>query len=426
MQIIKIFLVIAFIITVCFSQSININGIVVNEKGVPLKDAIVMLEKHGHKDTTDVYGYFVIKGSVGIETFNSPIHSNKFSAYIKDNSLHINVLKKSILEIKTFDIQGKIISSIRKMVNPGTHFIALPHISSGIYFHKIKTKYNELVLKSNTLGSVSFGNSLPSTNQYSISIAKKSEQYADFDVIKSIKSGYQDYSVTIQNSSLNDVIIKMALETVTDIDGNLYSTIRIGNQVWTVENLRTTKYNDGTRISNISDNKRWAASYSGAYCYYDNDPQYKEKYGVLYNWYTIGTGKLAPEGWHVPTNEEWREMEEYLIDNGYNWDYSRVNCKIARALAAKHDWYSSNKVGSIGDDLRKNNVTGFTALPGGYRDCDGNFDCLREDAVWYTATENNNSNLCAWRYLLRYDRDDAVWNKYYGKDWGYSVRLVKD
>lgn len=93
--------------------------------------------------------------------------------------------------------------------------------------------------------------------------------------------------------------------TVTDIDGNIYTTVTIGTQIWMVENLNTTRYRDGSDILNVTDNTEWSELTIGAYCNYDNDVNNANIYGALYNWYTVNTGNLCPTGWHIPSEGEW-------------------------------------------------------------------------------------------------------------------------
>jgi uncharacterized protein (TIGR02145 family) len=107
-----------------------------------------------------------------------------------------------------------------------------------------------------------------------------------------------------------------------DIDGNYYTTVKIGTQVWIAENLRTTKYSNGTPIPYIEDNKTWSGLTlgvvkTGAYCWYNNDSaKYKNIYGALYNWYAIiDSNGLCPDDWHVPTDGEWAILENYLGGN---------------------------------------------------------------------------------------------------------------
>jgi uncharacterized protein (TIGR02145 family) len=101
--------------------------------------------------------------------------------------------------------------------------------------------------------------------------------------------------------------------SVTDIDSNVYRTIQIGAQTWMAENLKTTRYDDGNAIPNIIDNSLWVTLKTGAYRWYNNNKfAYKNLYGALYNWYTVRTGKLCPVGWHVPSDDEWKQLEMAL------------------------------------------------------------------------------------------------------------------
>ena len=100
----------------------------------------------------------------------------------------------------------------------------------------------------------------------------------------------------------------------------MYQTVRIGDQVWMAENLRTTTYNDGSPITLDTSGKFWTFADTEKYCYYANtiNADSIKKFGALYNWFVINTNKLAPVGWHVPTMEEWDALQDYLIANGYN------------------------------------------------------------------------------------------------------------
>jgi uncharacterized protein (TIGR02145 family) len=217
-------------------------------------------------------------------------------------------------------------------------------------------------------------------------------------------------------------------DTVTDADGNVYTTVKIGNQVWTVENLKTTKYNDGTPIPLKTERTKWAACYDSsqpAYCWYENDNGKKETYGALYNWYAVNTGKLAPKGWHVPTDADWTELEKYLMENDYNWDGSKDGQKIAKSMAARTDWLTYDEPGTIGNDLSKNNRSGFSALPGGFRLERGDFYDIGIHAYWWSATKYDESR--AWRRSLYNDKINIV--RHYATlhmGCGFSVRLLKD
>lgn len=170
--------------------------------------------------------------------------------------------------------------------------------------------------------------------------------------------------------------------TVEDIDGNVYHYITIGDQTWMVENLRTTRLRNGTQIPHVKDSIKWCLSWENqalqtslSYCDYKNDSTFGKRYGHLYD-IKASRSEIAPKGWHVPTRSDWFILTNYLIANGYNYDKSTEDNKIAKSLASNtSDWliqeYSS--VSSIMENMDLNNATGFTALPGGFRSRDGEF-----------------------------------------------------
>ena len=140
--------------------------------------------------------------------------------------------------------------------------------------------------------------------------------------------------------------------SIKDIEGNVYKTIAIGKQVWMTENLKTTKFNDGTSIPMVTENEAWIKLTTPAYSWYNNDSTAnKNTYGALYNWYTVKTNKLCPAGWHVPTDAEWVALITYL--EGFTVAGGKMKEK-----GIEH-WKSPNEGAT--------NETGFTALPGGYR-----------------------------------------------------------
>jgi uncharacterized protein (TIGR02145 family) len=213
--------------------------------------------------------------------------------------------------------------------------------------------------------------------------------------------------------------------TVTDVDSNVYKTITIGTQTWMVENLRTTKYNDGTTIPNVTDAADWKDIFTDGMCTYDNNSNVDTLYGRLYNWYAVNTGKLAPTGWHVPTDAEWATLENYLIANGYNYDGTTTGNKIAKALASKTGWQTSTSGGAVGntDYKAKRNASGFTATPAGYRVYNGAFLNLNLISVWWSATGFNEGN--SWGRRFSYN-SNSVERNMDGKSNGFSVRCVKD
>lgn len=135
--------------------------------------------------------------------------------------------------------------------------------------------------------------------------------------------------------------------TVEDGDGNSYGIIRIGRQYWMDENLHTTKYNDGTAIAHITDGKEWMAAIEGAYCSYDNDDANAARYGLLYNRAAVSTHKLCPEGWHVPTVDDWNKLGSALggtLNDFDSWGRRRLETQSDGRLACGRKGYRRERL----------------------------------------------------------------------------------
>jgi uncharacterized protein (TIGR02145 family) len=203
-----------------------------------------------------------------------------------------------------------------------------------------------------------------------------------------------------------EMIFKTYYESVTDIEGNKYMTTQIGTQVWLAENLRTTKYRDGSTIPNVTDNSAWINLNTPAYCWYsNNETNYKNPYGALYNWYAVSTGSICPSGWHIPTNEEWVVLINYLGGSGV------AGGKLKEA-GSEH-WANPNSGAT--------NITAFTGLPGGWRVT--NYTNLGSMGTHWTSTESSPTE--ASYYPLgsnSFGISKVGGLKYYG----LSVRCIKD
>jgi uncharacterized protein (TIGR02145 family) len=192
-----------------------------------------------------------------------------------------------------------------------------------------------------------------------------------------------------------------------DIDGNAYPTFMIGAQQWTAENLRVTHYRNGDTIPNETDDATWAGLTTGAYCWYNNDQSANAKYGTLYNWYAVHDSRnICPEGWHVPSDDEWTALTTYLGGESV----AGGKMKSVSAL-----WNSPNTDAT--------NNSGFSGFPGGFRYYSGGFSYVGGYGGWWSATEYGGDY--AWFRYLGYDGSD-VYRSYSGKASGYSVRCVRD
>ena len=164
-----------------------------------------------------------------------------------------------------------------------------------------------------------------------------------------------------------------------------------------LENLKTTRYNDGAAIPIVTDSTTWANNVKDAYCWYNYDNAYKAVYGALYNWNCVGTTKLAPTNWHVAFDEEWSILENYLTANGHNFDGTITGNKMAKSLASTTLWKSDSRtdtiMGSIGNNPSANNSSGFSAVPAGCLYA-GFYNQLGITTNWWTATAYDSIN--AW------------------------------
>lgn len=217
-------------------------------------------------------------------------------------------------------------------------------------------------------------------------------------------------------------------EVVTDIDGNIYNTITIGNQVWMAENLWTTRFANGDIIGTTSPATLNIMNYMDpVYQWaYNGIEKNAAKYGRLYTWYAVTDPRgLCPAGWHIPTDEEWTELENYLISNHYNYDGTNSGNKIALTLASDLSWTFSDGSGTPGNTSysESRNKIGFSALPAGYRDQEGKFVDIGNAACWWSSTEASSYN--AYYRYLRSIRKDILRSSYY-EFCAVSVRCIKD
>jgi uncharacterized protein (TIGR02145 family) len=249
---------------------------------------------------------------------------------------------------------------------------------------------------------------------------------AQTDTIYIMKSGNVEYKRSL--SEIDSVIFYRSStptgSTVTDIDGNVYNTVQIGNQIWMAENLRVTKYSNGIPIQLITDQVAWALEADNntdkAYCFYNNDSQ--NSFGALYTWAAAMNGAsssainpsgiqgVCPVGWHIPSHEEWRELVNYISISGYQGSEGIV-------LKSKNSWQN----GGIGIDL-----FGFSALPGGIRYSEnGVFNQKGYNGYWWSSTQATSKEV--WFHRMIYNSSTVSYDYLFSyKSSGYSVRCIKD
>ncbi|MGG7037112.1 MAG: fibrobacter succinogenes major paralogous domain-containing protein [Flavobacterium sp.] len=192
--------------------------------------------------------------------------------------------------------------------------------------------------------------------------------------------------------------------SVTDIDGNIYNTVNIGNQTWLQKNLNVSKYRNGDPIPQVQDPDQWATLTTGAWRYYDDDPENGEIYGKLYNWYAVKDPRgLAPEGCHVPSDKEWTTLSTFL---GSSAGGEMKAVDIA-------NWTYPNT------DATDN--SNFTGLPGGIVIKNGTFHFIGDYGYWWSSTGIDAST--AWNRSLGYN-SEVICRSYDNKNYGFSVRCI--
>ena len=194
--------------------------------------------------------------------------------------------------------------------------------------------------------------------------------------------------------------------SVTDIEGNIYNTSQIGDQEWMVENLKVSRLNNNSPIDQITDPTEWQSLFTPAWCLYDNDTTNESPFGHMYNWFAVSTGHLCPEGWHIPTTQEWTILIDFLggqeLAGGKMKEQGTVH------------WNSPN--------IGATNQSGFTGLPSGSRQ-NGVFLGLRILGIWWASNEFNSS--IAIMILLNQMNDDTLELSIPKTD-GNAVRCIKD
>ena len=195
---------------------------------------------------------------------------------------------------------------------------------------------------------------------------------------------------------------------IKDSDGNVYTSVTIGTQVWMVENLKTTKLNDGSTITYITDDNEWDKLITPGFGWWDNDKaNYKDPYGAYYNWETVKSGKLCPSGWHVPSDTEWAKLISYL--GGENVAGGKL-----KETGTAH-WESPNTGAT--------NETGFTLVGGGFRNWYGSYTDFGTSSVLWSSTEYDAEQ--AWAVWCSNWSTEAG-RAYIHKTAGYNVRCLKN
>mgnify|MGYP001809864440 CR=1 FL=1 len=224
-----------------------------------------------------------------------------------------------------------------------------------------------------------------------------------FSLFLFVNTGFLPEKKTKSKTSVKSQVI----QKVKDADSNEYSVVIIGKQMWMDGNLRTTRFSNGKSIAEVKDSSRWTVFNSPAYCKYNNDTSLKPINGNLYNWYAAADSQnICPKGWKVPTDEDWRVLEEFL------GGASMAGGKLKDTVA--NEWLES---------YGNSNESGFKGNPSGCRTNKGTFNSFGYYGLWWSATENYSTY--AWYRSINYSSTE-LFRHYYYKRYGFSVRCLKN
>jgi uncharacterized protein (TIGR02145 family) len=336
-----------------------------------------------------------------------------------DNSImQVNPPAAGDAIITVSDMTGKKIAQVQSYLNSNLQEFCLSGINRGLYVVSVKGstyQYSGKLLsnaKTNRKANIEkVSNNAKAGYEKTMKQDSKSfpstinMEYTTGDRLIFIGTS-GNYSTVVTDIPTETKTVIFNFISCTDYDGNNYSVVEIGTKVWMAENLKTTSYKQGGSITLVTNTTLWSNSLTGAYCWYGNDEAtYKDIYGALYNWYTLGNGNLCPTGWSIPTDTDWTTLTDYLGGEA-------VAGGKLKETGLSH-WISNTGA---------TNEAGFTGLPGNYRSWDGSFSTSGGYCFWWASTMGGDGPW--YRMLVGFstsvDRDE------YNQKAGFSVRCLKD
>lgn len=371
------------------------------------------------------------------------LSQNEPNPFESDTRFSIDLYANELIQIKISDITGKILVNSEYSLNRGLHNFEFSSGRGNIYFLTVRNNVYSKTIKMITISNEntcatecrlkhSSINQITAINKNTL--GSMSFEFFPGDILQytgtSVLGNQTFYDTPLADNTYTFVYGNVTpcpgIPTVSDIDGNIYNTVLVGNRCWMHENLKTTTYSNGTAIPNINSNGEWTSLTSGAFVWYDNNEAFKNIYGGLYNWFaTTNDNGLCPEGWHVPTYEDWMELIFFMggMESPYGNELKSCrqensplagSCNTSNHPRWKEDTYSGN----YGTDQY-----GFSGLPAGVRNYYGSFFSMGDLALWWSQNEGEYDGgigvrLHFYEGLIEMPETD--------KQNGQSVRCLKD
>jgi len=377
---------------------------------------------------------------IGKNTFS--VSQNYPNPFMRKTTVNLYLQEKEHIKITVLDILSREMAQYENTLNRGNHSFAFYSSKKKYYLLTVIGKQTSKTIKMlNANSNTTYGGKCKIVyNEYEDNVIGFKSQKAInnfvFNIGDELKyTAYSDIGETsiIDSPTGNQTytfqyaigIPCPGTPTVTDIDGNVYNTVLFGSQCWMAENLKTTTYSNNTPIPNVTVGLNWGSLTTGAYVWYDNDISWKNIYGAMYNWYAVNdSNSLCPSGWHVPSDDEWTALTNFIGGNGSPNGNKLKSCRqVGSPLGGNcntiaHPRWNQDNTHYGTDDY------GFSCLPGGYRfGPSGTFGYVGEYGLWWSSS--GYSSVYAWcRYL--HNESGSVYMDLYSKQSGYSVRCLKD
>ncbi|NJK95931.1 MAG: hypothetical protein HC905_14355 [Bacteroidales bacterium] len=271
----------------------------------------------------------------------------------------------------------------------------------------------------NTTGSPTLADNVSagSTNPYTSELTGLSQGTTYY-----VRSYAANINGTVYGSQVSFTTLNETTGTVTDYQGNTYQTVKIGDQWWMAENLKTTKYSNGSDIPLVTNDATWVSLSAPGYCWYnDNEALNKDIYGALYNYYAVETGNLCPAGWNVPTDMDWKQLEMFL---GMSQNDAEILGFLTRGTDEGAKLKETGTMYWEAPNAGATNESGFGARPGGHRsESNGTYEVEGQYGNWWTSSGYNTET--ALHRSMSYNGQEIHRNNM-DKSYGFSVRCVKD
>lgn len=372
------------------------------------------------------------------------VSENYPNPFRDETMVDFSIPESQTVRADVYNIIGQRVLSEELPLSAGYYSMkfSLSNLSTGIYFLRLHGMEQPAIKLMKLGGAVHYDTRLLSRGNIqvtarsgvSLPLQKITGEDGEF-TIQVEKDQYKSWSVTKQiesDAAINAPLVLLDEYLLTDIDGNVYHTVKIGDQWWMAENLRTSRYRNSDEIPTGLDNTTWENDTTGAYAIYpdslidglDGDEQVVAAYGKLYNWYVATDERgLCPEGWHVPSDDDWKQLEMYLgitrqqaDDTGWRGTDEGGKMKSTRTKLESHPgWRSPNTDAT--------NESGFSGLPGGFRHSGGNFDLIGMLGSWWSSTETMPD--FGWSRYLYYETSNVGRFSSFER-FGRSVRCIKD